>query len=181
MRFYPWQGLRAKLRIGSHLGRDKLVSEQYRPRSPLDWSNLAELSLVKNCFESSYISESRILFSPLLCSGEESWRNNLILLLFPLKKKFRITWIFLGSIWCRCDEVLSWCLLFDLIFFRGVELQGILEHIVIIQISFYLRTKHVRNCFNTSSGEITLMSPVLVQIVREYCHTLYRCDHEGLL
>ena len=24
------------------------------------------------------------------------------------------------------------------------------------------------------------MSPVLVQIVREYCHTLYRCDHEGL-
>ena len=77
MRFYPWRGPRAKLRIGSHLGRDKLVSEQYRPRSPLDWSNLAESSLVKNCFESSYISESRILFSPLLCSGEESWRNNL--------------------------------------------------------------------------------------------------------
>ena len=90
MRFYPWQGPRAKLRIGSHLGRDKLVSEPYRPRSPLDWSNLAESSLVKNCFESSYISESRILFSPLLCSGEESWRNILILLLFSLKK-------FLGS------------------------------------------------------------------------------------
>ena len=140
MRFYPWRGLRAKLRIGSHLGRDKLVSEQYRPRSPLDWSNLAESSLVKNCFESSYISESRILFSPLLCSGEESWRNNL---LYSSSHSifFSITRIFLESIWCRCDGVLSWCLLSDLIFFRGVELQGILEHIVIIQISYYLRTK----------------------------------------
>ena len=66
-------------------------------------------------------------------------------------------------------------------FFRGVDLQGILAHIAIIQISEYLRMKDIRYCFNTGSGEITPMSPVLVQIVREYCHTLYRCDHEGLL
>ena len=107
MRFYPWRGLHGNLRIGSHLGRDKLVSEPYRPRSPLDWSNLAESSLVKNCFESSYISESRILFSPLLCSGEESWRNNLILLLFSLK-------FFLGSrgyFWNLYDaDVTEFCL-----------------------------------------------------------------------
>jgi len=107
MRFYPWRGLRAKLRIGSHLGRDKLVSEQYRPRSPLDWSNLAESSLVKNCFESSYISESRILFSPLLCSGEESWRNILILLLFSLKKNLGSR----GYFWNLYDaDVTEFCL-----------------------------------------------------------------------
>ena len=107
MRFYPWRGLRAKLRIGSHLGHNKLVSEQYRPRSPLDWSNLVESSLVKNYFESSYISEKRILFSPLLCSSEESWRNNLILLLFSLK-------LFLGSrgyFWnLYDDDVTEFCL-----------------------------------------------------------------------
>ena len=56
-------------------------------------------------------------------------------------------------------------------FFRGVELHGTLVHIAIIQISEYLRTKDVRNCFNTGSGEITPMSPVPVQIVREYYHT----------
>ena len=124
MRFYPCRGPRTKIRIGSHLGRYKLVWEQYRPRSPLDWSNLAESSLVKNYFESSYISESRILFYPLLCSGEESWRNILILLLFSLKKYFRITRIFLESIWCRCDGVLSWCLLSDLISSRELSSRG---------------------------------------------------------
>ena len=76
MRFYPSQGPRAKIRIWSHPGPFKLVSEQYRPRNPLDVSNLDESSLVKNYLSLSYISESRILFSPLLCSGEESWRNN---------------------------------------------------------------------------------------------------------
>ena len=127
MCFYSCRGPCAKIRIGTHLGHYKLVSEQYRPRSPLDWSNLAESSLVKNYLESSYISESRILFSPILCSREESWSNNFNSTPLLTQKNFRITRIFLESIWCRCDGVLSWCLMSDLISSGELSSRGFLS------------------------------------------------------
>ena len=69
-------GPSSSFRIGSHIGRDKLVSEP-RPTigAPLfDHVAWPLSSLEENCFWSLVISESRILFTPqsLRRSGEAS-------------------------------------------------------------------------------------------------------------
>jgi len=94
--------------------------------APLIDRTLVESSLVKNCFESSYISESRILFTPLLCSGEESWHRNFNSTIFSLNF-FRIMRVFWNLYDVDVTETLSLVPPVRMDWTRGVELQGVLD------------------------------------------------------
>ena len=126
--------------------------------APLIDRTLAESSLVKNYFESSYISESRILFTPLLCSSEESWCRN-------FNSTPLVTQIFLGSrgyfgtsMMSMWPELCSWCLSYVWIGPGELSSKGFLTHHY-RSVSIVSQDTDVRNCFNTLCGKRSLVSP----------------------
>ena len=83
--------------IGSNLGRYKLVFRAIPTLGAPFLIVLAESSLEK-LFLSLAISESRFLFTPLLCSGEVSDLGIFNSTPLPAQKKIRITRVFWTSV-----------------------------------------------------------------------------------
>jgi len=123
MRFYPRRGPRALIGIGPHLGCYKLV---IRAIPTIEAPCLIEIGRVessKKTILSLVISESRILFTPFLCSGEELRLRNFNSTPLLAQFFFRITRVF----WKLYDaDVKEFCL--GASCYRGVELRGIFAH-----------------------------------------------------